>query len=102
MLKPYLDSIMNCLRDLLEETAPDLCGDLLDSGVILTGGTSNLYGMDEFICRETGVKAIRADEAEQCAAMGIGRLLKNMKYLARNGYVFETKESDDGFENGKD
>ena len=93
-LKPYLDIILNCLRDVMEETSPALCGDLLESGVILTGGTSNLYGMDELIQKETGVKAVCADEAEQCAAAGIGRLLKNMKYLERYGFVFETNEEE--------
>ena len=102
VLKPYLDLIMTCLRDVLEETAPDLCGDLLDSGVILTGGTANLYGMDEFIRRETGVKVVRAEEAERCAAVGIGRLLKNMKYLERNGYVFETEGSDENYQEETD
>ena len=101
VLKPYLDRILNCLRDVLEETAPELCGDMLDSGVILTGGTSNLYGMEEFITRETGVRAVRADEAEQCAAVGVGRLLKDMKYLARNGYVFETEASEEEMNDGE-
>lgn len=99
VLKPYLDQILNCLRDVLEESAPDLCGDILDSGVILTGGTSNLYGMGEFIRRETGLKVILADEAEQSAAIGIGLLLKNTKYLERNGYAFISEESKEEFEN---
>ena len=99
VLKPYLDSILNCLRDVLEETTPDLCGDILDNGVILTGGTSNLFGMDEWIRREIGVKAVLADEAEQCAAVGIGRLLKNMKYLERNGYFFGTEGSEEQYDN---
>lgn len=102
VLKPYMDDILNCLRDVLEETTPELCGDILDSGVILTGGTSNLYGMDTFIGREIGVKAVRADEAEQCAAEGIGRLLDNMKYLERSGYVFVTQEAEGNIDKDED
>ena len=102
VLKPYMDSILNCLRDVMEETAPELCGDIMDSGVILTGGTSNLYGLNAFISKSTGVKAVLADQAEQCAAVGIGRLLKDMKYLERNGYVFVTREVQGNYEEGED
>lgn len=96
LLKPYLDDILNCIRDVLEATTPELCGDILDTGVLLTGGTANLYGLDRLIEQETGLKTVKTEEAERCAALGLGKLLKNMKYLERNGYVFaDDAENDD-------
>ncbi|MBQ6065782.1 MAG: rod shape-determining protein [Clostridia bacterium] len=88
LLKPYLDDILNCIRDVLEVTTPELCGDILDSGVLLTGGTANLYGLDQLIEQETGLKTVKTNEADRCAAFGLGRLLKDMKYLERIGYLF--------------
>ena len=102
VLKPFLDSILTCIRDLLEETTPELCGDLIDSGVILTGGTSNLYGTEEWLGGALGVRAVRADEAERCAAEGVGKLLKNMKYLERNGYVFAAPGEDESYDRQED
>ena len=98
VLQPYLEQILGGLRQVLEETSPELCADLLDHGVILTGGTARLYGMEEFLSRATGVRAQRAKEPEDCAALGIGRLLKSMKYLERNGYFFAGASGETEFE----
>ena len=95
VLKPYLGMILDGVRAVLEETSPELCADILESGIILTGGAANLYGMDRFIAEETGVKTVRVEDGDKCAAEGIGKLLKNMKYLERNGYVFESAETND-------
>ena len=102
LLKPYLYDIVNCIRDVLEATTPELCGDILDSGVLLTGGTANLYGLDRLIEQETGLKAVKPEEADRCAALGLGRLLKDLKYLERNGYIFadDTTEEEFGEEDG--
>ena len=102
LLKPYLSDIINCIRDVLEATTPELCGDILDSGVLLTGGTANLYGLDHLIRQETGLKTVKPNEEDRCAALGLGRLLKDMKYLERNGYIFadDTAEKDFREEDG--
>ena len=81
---------LNGIRGILEETTPDLCADLLDSGIVVTGGTARMYGIGPMIEKATGIKAVIADKPEHSAALGIGRLLKNLNYLERNGYVFET------------
>ncbi len=98
VLRPYLAQILAGLRQVLEETSPELCADLLDSGVILTGGTANLYGIEMLISRATGLPVQKAEEPESCAARGIGKLLKNMKYLERNGYYFAAASGETEYE----
>ena len=88
VLRPYLEQILAGLRHVLEETSPELCADLMDSGLILSGGTANLYGLEEYLSQATGLRVKKAPDPENCAAIGIGKLLKNMKYLERNGYYF--------------
>ena len=98
VLRPYLEEILSGLRHVLEGTPPELCADLLDTGVILTGGTANLYGIEEYLSQATGLRARKAKEPENCAVLGIGRLLKNMKYLERNGYYFAAASGETEYE----
>lgn len=92
VLKPYVEEILNCIKSVLEITPPELVSDIFDSGITLTGGTSNLFGLDRYIEWNTGLRTRRAKLPEQCAALGLGRLLGNMKYLENNGYVFAGAE----------
>lgn len=90
VLKPKLDSILSLILGVLENTPPELCGDIAERGIILTGGSANLYGIDKFIGWKTNVRTVIAENPGECAAKGLGILLKDMKYLDRNGYVFRT------------
>lgn len=94
LLKTQLDQIAQCIRSVLEITPPELCADIIDNGIVLTGGCANLFGLDSFIEWSTGLKTKRAKDAELCAALGLGRLLHDMKYLEKNGYVFDTAEEE--------
>lgn len=94
VLKPYVEEILNCIKSVLEKTPPELVSDIYDTGIILTGGSANLYGMDRFVEWNTGLRTSKAKFPEQCAAMGLGRLLSNMKYLENNGYVFIGADDD--------
>lgn len=95
VLKPLLDSVITLITGVLENTPPELCGDITENGVILTGGSAMLYGLSKLIKWKTGVNTVVADSPEECAANGIGILLKDMKYLDRNGYVFRSVTDDD-------
>ncbi len=99
VLSPLTDKILACIKRVFENTPPELCADITDTGIILCGGSARLYGLDKFIERRTGIKTIVADSPDECAAHGLGILLKDMKYLDRNGYVFKTStETDEGGE----
>ena len=59
----------------LEETPPELAADIMDRGIILTGGGAMLYGLDELIRQETEIPTALADDAMSCVAMGCGLAL---------------------------
>lgn len=71
------------VRELLDRTPPELTADILDRGIILTGGGALLNGMDLLISRETGISAWVADDAVSCVALGTGKSLLHLKDLQK-------------------
>ena len=59
----------------LEDTSPELVGDIAQSGIVLTGGGSQLYGMDLLLSERTGVRCTLADDAPNCVVYGCGKSL---------------------------
>ena len=59
----------------LEDTSPELVGDIAQSGITLTGGASQIYGMDMLLTERTGVRCTLADDAPSCVAYGCGKSL---------------------------
>jgi rod shape-determining protein MreB len=79
-LRESVSRIIECVRRVLDKTPPELSADILDRGIILTGGGSLLYGLDELIRRETGgIPTMIADDPLSCVAIGIGKALENAK-----------------------
>lgn len=64
--------IVKAIKDVLQDTPPELSADIIDQGIVMTGGTSMLKNLPELIHRKTGVKAILADDALFCVAKGTG------------------------------
>lgn len=73
-----LREMMNAIRKVLQETPPELASDIIDNGIILTGGTSQLRNMPELVFRRTGVRARLAQDAYFCVARGTGIALKHL------------------------
>jgi rod shape-determining protein MreB len=73
-----LREIIKAIRDVLQETPPELAADIIDSGIIMTGGTSQLRNFPELVLRRTGVKAVVADNALYCVAHGTGIALNHL------------------------
>ena len=73
-----LRDMMNAVRKVLQETPPELASDIIDNGIILTGGTSQLRNMTELVFRRTGVSAKLAPDAYFCVARGTGVALKHL------------------------
>ena len=67
--------IVDCVKKVLEETPPELAADIMDRGIVLTGGGALLYGMAELIQRETGTPTLVADEPMTCVVLGCGKAL---------------------------
>ncbi len=73
-----LREIIKAIRDVLQETPPELAADIIDQGIIMTGGTSQLRNFPELVFRRTGVKAVLADDALYCVAKGTGIALDHL------------------------
>lgn len=79
-----LREMMNAIRKVLQETPPELASDIIDNGIILTGGTSQLRNLPELVFRRTGVEAKLADNAYFCVARGTGVALKHLDTYKRS------------------
>lgn len=73
-----LRQIIKAIKDVLQETPPELASDIMDYGIIMTGGTSQLRNLTDLVYRRTGVKATLADEALFCVAKGTGHALEHL------------------------
>ena len=79
-----LREMMNAVRKVLQETPPELASDIIDNGIILTGGTSQLRNLPELVYRRTGVQAKLATDAYFCVARGTGIALKHLDTYKRS------------------
>ena len=70
--------MMKVIKNVLQETPPELSSDIIDNGITLTGGSSLLRNLDELVFRSTGVKARVADDALLCVAKGAGLALDHL------------------------
>ena len=73
-----LRDMVKAIKDVLQETPPELSSDIIDQGIIMTGGSSMLRNFPELVFRRTGVKAKLADEALFCVVKGTGIALNHL------------------------
>lgn len=85
---PLLNEICTQIKSALDETPTELLGDIMEDGILLTGGGAQLYGMSKKLRMELGVKVFLAEEAELCAVRGAGAAADNIDKMAENTYVF--------------
>lgn len=78
-----LKQIAHVVRSALSETPPELASDIIDRGIVLTGGGALLRGLEQFLTRETGVPVYRAENALIAVAVGAGRALNDPAILRR-------------------
>ncbi|HVU10510.1 MAG TPA: rod shape-determining protein [Phototrophicaceae bacterium] len=78
-----LKEIAGVVRGVLGNTPPELHSDIIDRGIVLTGGGALLRGVDQYLTRETGVPVYRADNALIAVAVGAGRALNDPAILRR-------------------
>jgi len=79
-----LEAIMLAAKRVLYTTPPELSADIMDKGIVLTGGSSLLRNIDQLISRTTGVPAYVADDALLCVAKGTGIALDNLDSYKRS------------------
>ena len=74
-------AIIEAVKVALEHTAPELAADIVDKGIVLTGGGALLGNLDRVLRNATGLPVSIADEPLQCVALGTGRALEELKTL---------------------
>lgn len=81
ILKRPARQIADKVLDVLEQTTPELVADIAKNGIVLTGGGSQLYGMDKVLQERTGMTCVLADDADSCVAYGCGKSLAWMNHM---------------------
>ena len=75
-LRESVTAICESVHNVLEKTPPELASDIADSGIVMTGGGSLLYGLDKLITSTTGINAIVAEDSVSCVAIGTGQYIE--------------------------
>lgn len=83
-LTDTLNSIVEAVKVTLEKCPPELAADIIDRGIVLTGGGGMLRNLDKLLTRETGMPVIVAENALDCVAIGTGLSLDHMDLFKNN------------------
>jgi rod shape-determining protein MreB len=83
-----LSTIVGVVKAVLEKTPPELASDVIDRGIVMSGGGSLLRNFDRLLTRETGVPCYVADNPMACVALGAGLALENYEVIKRSLPVY--------------
>ncbi len=83
-LQHDLEGLIEAVKEVLHKTPPELSADVMDKGIIMSGGSSQLRNLDELIAQATGVPCYVADEPMLCVAKGTGIALENLESYKRS------------------
>lgn len=78
-----IHTIVEAIKITLEKTPPELAADIMDRGIVMTGGGALLDGFDRLISQETGMPVVVAEDTLDCVVLGAGKVLKEMDLLKR-------------------
>lgn len=78
-----LAQVIACIKSVLEQTPPELASDIIDRGIVMTGGSAQLRNLDRLIATSTGVSAYVAEDPVQCVVYGCGIALENIETWRR-------------------
>ncbi|PKM83781.1 MAG: rod shape-determining protein [Firmicutes bacterium HGW-Firmicutes-13] len=78
-----VSSIVEAIKITLEKTPPELAADIMDKGIVMTGGGALLHGLDKLISKETGLPVIITENPLDCVALGTGKVLAEIELLKR-------------------
>ena len=83
-ISDILIKIIGAIKGVLEQTPPELASDIIDKGIIMSGGTSLLRNLDRMVTEQTGVPAALAENPLLCVALGTGMALENLDLYKRS------------------
>ncbi|HWJ03359.1 MAG TPA: rod shape-determining protein MreB [Verrucomicrobiae bacterium] len=75
-LEEQVEAVISAVKEVLEKTPPELSADILNQGIVMTGGGGLLWGLDVRLSRETGLPVYVAEDAVSCVALGTGKVLE--------------------------
>jgi len=81
-LKEPVNSVVESIKYTLEKTPPELASDIMERGIMLTGGGALLKGFDKLISEETGIPVFIAEEPLDCVVLGTGKVLEELDTLS--------------------
>lgn len=84
-----LRAIVEQLMDTMEQTPAELCGDITETGICLTGGGALLYGLDKYITEKTGLPCYVAEDPIAAVAIGAGKVLEDIELYQNVLYDYE-------------
>lgn len=79
--------IVQAAKSVLERTPPELSADIIDRGVILTGGGALLHGIDQLLAEELKLPVFIAENPMDCVALGTGLMLENIDRASKSQLV---------------
>ncbi len=88
-LKEPVRQIVEEIKRTLGKTPPELAADIVERGIVMTGGGSMLKGLPKLISKETGVPVILVEKPLQCVALGAGQSFELFKDMSADGYVYD-------------
>ena len=97
-IREQLEMIVEGIRSILEITPPELNADVSKNGMVISGGSAMLTGIERFIEYRTGIHATVADKPQTCVIRGMGKALKAPAMLERNGCYYKTRQELVGYE----
>jgi len=100
-MRERLRDVLELIRSVLEETPPEIAGDICDHGIVLTGGGAMLFQLDEMLRREIGLPVRVAKNPILCVAQGLGVLFEHQSILENNSYFFRTDDDIGEFERNR-
>jgi len=78
-----VNTIVETVKNCLERTPPELAADIMDTGIVMAGGGSQLQGLDTLLHAETGLPVRLADNPETAIVLGTGKVLESLELLSR-------------------
>ena len=80
-LQDSLERIITEIHNVLDSTPPELSADIIESGIVLTGGGALMLGLDKLVSQNFGINCYVAEDAVSCVALGAGKCLDNIEYM---------------------
>ncbi len=85
-LQETVNKVLDAVRSTLDQTPPELASDIIDRGIVMTGGGALLRGLTKFIAKNTGVPVFLAENPLTCVVMGSGKYLAEIKKYENQSY----------------